>query len=89
MTGDIRSAFHGTAFAVDVECRTADGESEPRVLILGSRRIDVREVLDRWPGPGYRYFKVVAADGATYILRRDEGTGRWTLTLYRRRGVES
>jgi hypothetical protein len=44
----------------------------------------VQEVQDRWAGPDYRYFKVAASDGDTYVLRHDEGAGEWTLGAFRK-----
>jgi hypothetical protein len=44
----------------------------------------VRRVLDRWFGAGYRYFKLLDEEGATYILRHDEGRGVWEMTFFER-----
>jgi hypothetical protein len=57
-------------------------EVEPRAFYLGQRRITVLEILDRWLAPQYGYFKVVADDGASYILRHDLPTNDWELTLF-------
>lgn len=65
---------------VRVEC---DAEG-PVAIHIGDRRIGVAERLDRWPGEGYRYVKLRGQDGATYILRHDEGRDIWELTLYER-----
>ncbi|MCG6874494.1 MAG: hypothetical protein LJE97_05335 [Betaproteobacteria bacterium] len=71
-----------------VECYAGyRGDEEPRAFALGERRLDVREILDRWLAPDHRYFKVAASDGDTYILRHDNATGEWTLGAYRR-GIE-
>ena len=59
------------------------GDQEPRAFTIGDRRLAVRELEDRWTGPDYRYFRVLASDGDTYVLRHDEGTGDWTLGAYR------
>ena len=68
-----------------VECYAGyRGDEEPRAFALGERRLDVREILDRWVAPDHRYFKVAASDGDTYILRHDDATGEWTLGAYRR-----
>jgi hypothetical protein len=69
---------------VDVECYAGHrGEQTPRRLILGDRRIDVAEVLDAWLAPEYRYFKLRGADGDTYLLRHDERSHTWELTMFR------
>jgi len=71
-----------------VECYAGyRGDEEPRAFALGERRLEVREILDRWLAPDHRYFKVAASDGDTYILRHDNATGEWTLGAYRR-GIE-
>lgn len=60
------------------------GEQEPREFKLGSRTIEVVEVLDRWTAPDHRYFKCRGSDGDTYILRHDVPTDRWEMTLFAR-----
>jgi hypothetical protein len=55
---------------------------EPCAFFLGKRRIAVLEIVDRWPALQQCYFKIVADDGATYILRHDELAGEWELTLF-------
>lgn len=55
----------------------------PQAFTLGSQRRGVVEILDRWPGFGYLYLKVRADDGGTYILRREDASGRWDLWLFR------
>ena len=65
---------------IRVECYAGHrGEQEPRALMLGERRLEVRELLDRWLDPAHRYFKVRVDDGQVFILRHDEGTGEWEL----------
>lgn len=59
------------------------GEQTPRILILGDRRIDVVEVADAWLAPGYRYFKLTGDDGNMYIVRHDERSISWELTMFR------
>lgn len=71
-------------FAVRVECYAGHrGEQTPRALILGDRRIAVAEVLDAWLAPEHRYFKLRGADGDTYLVRHDERTDIWELTMFR------
>jgi hypothetical protein len=60
----------------------------PQRLHLGERVIAVVEVLDRWLGADYGYFKIRGDDGRLYIVRLDVPSGRWQLTLYDRRGPE-
>jgi len=69
---------------IEVECYAGyRGEQEPRAFTMGERRLEVREVEDRWAGPDHRYFKVTASDGDTYVLRHDEGNDAWTLAAFR------
>jgi hypothetical protein len=69
---------------VGVECYAGHrGEQTPRVLILGDRRISVEAVLDAWLAPDYRYFKLKGGDGNTYLVRHDEQSDMWELTMFR------
>ena len=69
---------------IQVECHAGyRGEQEPRAFTMGERRLEVRDVEDRWAGPDHRYFKVTASDGDTYVLRHDERADAWTLTAFR------
>ena len=71
-------------FAVTVECYAGHrGEETPRVLVLGGRRIDVVDVLDAWLAPDHRYFKLRGDDRNTYLVRHDERSGTWELTMFR------
>ncbi len=70
---------------IRVECYAGHrGEETPRRFFLGERAIEVVEVRDRWLSPEHRYFKVTGDDGDTYILRHDETSGEWNLTLFAR-----
>jgi len=73
---------------VGVECYAGHrGEQTPRTLILGDHRISVTEVLDAWLAPGYRYFKLKGADGDTYLVRHDERSNTWELTMFSARNA--
>jgi len=68
---------------MNVECYAGHrGEEEPRAFYLHERRVTVIDIIDRWLSPDHRYFKVRAEDGGTYILRHDESSGQWDLTLF-------
>ena len=68
---------------IAVDCRAEyRGEQAPVRLRLGRREVGVERVLDRWLSPDHRYFKVRGDDGGTYIVRHDEGRGRWELTFF-------
>jgi hypothetical protein len=69
---------------VGVECYAGDrGEQTPRTLILGERRIPVAVVVDAWLAPDHRYFKLKGDDGDTYLVRHDERSNAWELTMFR------
>ncbi len=69
---------------ISVECHAGHrGEQTPRALILGDRRIAVAEVVDAWLAPDYRYFKLRGDDGNTYLVRHDERSSTWELTMFR------
>jgi hypothetical protein len=77
--------MHGQRLlSVEIECYAGHrGEQTPRTLILGDRRVAVAEVVDAWLAPEYRYFKLRGADGNTYLVRHDERSNTWELTLFR------
>ena len=56
---------------------------------MDERAVEVAEVLDQWLAPDHRYFKVLGANGALYILRHDVGGGFWDLTFFERRSQKS
>jgi hypothetical protein len=69
---------------VGVECYAGHrGEQTPRTLILGERRIAVTEVVDARLAPDYRYFKLTGDDGNMYLVRHDERSNTWELTMFR------
>lgn len=69
---------------VSVECYAGHrGEQTPRALTLGGRRIAVAEVLEAWLAPDYRYFKLRVADGDMYLIRHNERSDTWELTMFR------
>ncbi len=45
------------------------GEETPKYILMGTRKIEIIKILDRWLAPDHRYFKVDSlvksnADGA-------------------------
>jgi len=70
--------------SIDVECYAGHrGEQTPRRLILRDRQVEVAEVLDAWLAPDHRYFKLKGADGCTYLVRHDDRSNVWELTMFR------
>lgn len=58
------------------------GEETPRRFFMGERRVEVKEIVDRWLAPDHRYFKLIGDDGGIYILRHDTQFDHWELTLF-------
>jgi len=63
------------------------GEETPRRFWLGSRKIEVSEIQDRWIAPDYRYFKIAGDDDSVYIIRHDMESQDWELIFYRKSGI--
>jgi hypothetical protein len=67
---------------MQLQVKTGTGLLEPALFCLGSREIAVIEIVDRWPGIDYTYFKVMTGDGNTYILRHDDNVDHWEMTYF-------
>ena len=67
---------------VRVYCDAGQREVAPQRFFIGTRKVEVIDVIDRWLASDYGYFKVFADDGGTYILKNDVLAGDWELTLY-------
>ncbi len=75
--------------SLQVECYAGYRDEEtPRRFSIGSRGIEVLEVVDQWLAPDYRYFKVKGNDEGIYILRHEVASNRWELTLFDARGIK-
>ena len=69
---------------ITVECYAGyRGEETPRRFWMGSRRVEIDTVLDRWLAPDHRYFKIVGDDGALYIIRHDVPSWQWEMTFFK------
>ena len=77
---------------MDLRVETYSGyRADERPLRFESkgRKLEATRLLDRWYGPDYSYFRIVADDGNTYVLRQEtsdyeDSSGQWTLASYRR-----
>jgi hypothetical protein len=68
---------------IQVECYAGyRGEETPRHIRMGTHKIEVREIVDRWLSPDHRYFKVLGSDNATYIIRHNPLEWQWELVFY-------
>ncbi len=67
-----------------VDCEAGlGGEPEPAVIWFGTRRVEVRAIVDRWWGTGQRWWKVQTDEGQ-YVLRRDQPGDGWVLAAVAR-----
>ncbi len=65
---------------IKVDCYSGyKGDERPTAFFIGERRFEVKEVLDKWYGPDYEYFKIRADDGNEYILKHSIKDDFWTL----------
>ena len=55
----------------------------PRSFSLGKKRLRIKKIVDQWYGPGYTYFKVMAEDANSYILRYSETDDHWSLVFFK------
>lgn len=69
---------------IKVECYAGyRGEETPRRIWLGDKKIEVKDVQDRWLAPNHRYFKILGENDAVYILRHDATTWEWELVFFK------
>jgi len=74
---------------VQVKCYSGrKGDERPVRFRLDDHDYFVSEVLDEWYGPEDIFFKVLADDGNTYILRHQTSApdGDWELVEFRQTG---
>ena len=60
----------------------AKGQETPCRFFLGTRRIEVKAVADRWYGEQACYFRVLGNDENSYILKGPLGDGSWELVSF-------
>lgn len=69
--------------ALRVECYSGYKVNErPVRFFLGQRKFEVKELLDRWYGEDHDYFKLLADDLSTYVLKYNRYDDRWELIFY-------
>jgi len=69
---------------IKVECYAGHrGDQRPVRFTIGENARAVLGVEDQWYSPDAIYFRVLADDGARYVLRHDERADRWTLEGFR------
>ncbi len=68
-------------FGLEVSCHSGYRYCDrPVSFKLLGRTFTIKEILDRWYGEDYSYFKVQADDLRTYLLKYDQYQDRWFLT---------
>jgi len=68
---------------INVDCYCGyRGEENPINILMGTSKIVVIKILDRWFSPDHRYFKVLGDDNAIYIIRHDQVKWQWELTFF-------
>jgi hypothetical protein len=73
----------GSFMLLQVESRVGlYGDPEPLAFLLGSHRVEVVQIVDRWIASDHSYFKVDGSDGGRYILRFNGPDETWELTLF-------
>ena len=69
-----------TYFRITVETYSGyKGAERPVSFIWKERRIEVKDIVDRWYGEDHEYFKVAGDDACTYILRYDRKEDIWEI----------
>ena len=64
---------------IKVECYSGHKADErPVSFLLDGNKIMVEEIIDRWRGPEFEFFKVLADDGKAYLLKYNF-RGEWML----------
>lgn len=67
-------------FKIEVETYSGyKGAERPLAFTWKDRRIECREIKDRWYGEEREYFKITGDDGRTYILRYDRKKDEWEI----------
>ena len=57
------------------------GDETPRRIWLGSKQIEIMEIVKRWMSPDERYFKVKGDNGSTYTICQDLSSYKWKVYL--------
>lgn len=69
-----------TYFKITVETYNGyKGAERPVAFTWKKRRIECKDIKDRWYGEHYEYFKVAGSDNRTYILRYDKKEDLWEI----------
>ena len=68
---------------IRVECYSGHKANErPVRFYIGNRKLEVEELVDRWYGEDHDYFKLLADDCCTYVLKYHRFEDQWELIFY-------
>ena len=74
---------------IKVDCYAGHkGNERPCAFSLGKKKMKVTEIMDQWYGPDHTYFKVLADDANTYILRYSEAHDLWDVVFFKEGGYQ-
>jgi hypothetical protein len=66
--------------AIAVECYAGyKADERPTSFTVDGETLGVDEVLDRWYDADANYFRVLARDGTSYLLKHDLESDSWEL----------
>ena len=55
----------------------------PLAFTLGKKKLQITRIVDQWYGPDHVYFKVLAEDANSYILRYSEADDLRALVFFK------
>lgn len=68
---------------IHVECYSGYKANErPVSFTIDGKKLMVEEIIDRWYGEDYTYFKLRADDRNVYILKHQAGRDEWEMVLF-------
>ncbi|MGH9677485.1 MAG: hypothetical protein ACRD36_10320 [Candidatus Acidiferrum sp.] len=72
---------------VRVECYSGHKADErPARIVFETQTLEISSIEDRWYSPGATYFRVLAQNGDSYVLRHDDPQDVWSLAAFRAAG---
>jgi hypothetical protein len=87
MKGIREKSQRETSAKITVDCYSGYKINQrPWAFSLGRKKIKVTDILDQWYGPDHTYFKVLAENKNTYILRYSEAHDLWDVVFFKEGG---
>jgi hypothetical protein len=71
---------------IRVDGRHGSESAVPSRFVLGDHTVEIDDLLDRWYGEAFDYFRVRGRDGHLYVLKHVHDDGRWELSSFTREG---